>query len=162
MSSSVPISSRHQEELPLLPQLLGFCRFLETALGYFPFPWSLAFAQFTPDLMASVGSSSNPLSVEERLSEIQQSLDALKIKSDAQGNLLKSNVEEDHKQWKKFSSELRSLKNDLKEAKGGMDYFQDVVFSQFKDAANVTGDFGNRISALETAVNKIMEKYNSN
>ena len=99
--------------------------------------------------------------MEERLAEIQQSLDALKLKSDEQGNLLKANVEEDHKQWKKFSSELRSLKNDLKESKGGMDYFQDVVFSQFKDAANVTGDFGNRISALETIVNKIMEKFNS-
>ena len=99
--------------------------------------------------------------MEERLADIQQSLDALKLKSDEQGNLINSNAEEDHKHWKKFSTELRSLKNDLKDSKGGMKYYQDVVFSQFKDAANVSGDFGNRISALEIAVNKLMEKFNS-
>ena len=111
--------------------------------------------------MASVGSSSNRLSVEERLADIQQSLDALKLKSDEQGKSLKSNAEEDLKHWKNFSTELRSLKNDLKDSKGEMKYYQDVVFSQFKDAANVTGDFGNRITALETAVNNIIEKFNS-
>ena len=79
----------------------------------------------------------------------------------AQGDLLRSNVEEDHKQWKEFSSDLRSLKNELKDTKGGVDYFQDVVYTHFKDAANVTGDFGNQISTLETAVNKIMENFNA-
>ena len=112
--------------------------------------------------MASVGSSSNPQTVEEKLADIQQSLDALKLKSDEQGKTINSNAEEDLKHWKNFSTELRSLKSALKDSKGEMKYYRDVVFSQFKDAANVSGNFGNRITALETTVNKIMEKFNSN
>ena len=99
--------------------------------------------------------------MEVQLAEIQQSLDALKLQADAHGNLLRSNIDEDNKQWKKYSSELRSLKNDFKDSKGEMNYFKDVVYSQFKDAANVSGDFGNRIIALETVVNKLIEKLNS-
>ena len=112
--------------------------------------------------MASVGSSSNPQTVEEKLADIQQSLDALKLKTDEQGESINSNAEEDLKHWKNFSIELRSLKHALKDSKGEMKYYQDVVFSQFKYAANVTGNFWNRITTLETAVNKIMEKFNSN
>ena len=97
--------------------------------------------------------------MEEILADIQQSLDALKLKTDEQGKSIKSNADEGLQHWKNFSTELRSLKNDLKDSKGEMNYYKDVVFSQFKDGANVTGDFGNRIIALETAVNKIMEKF---
>ena len=118
-------------------------------------------SQLAPDLMASVGSSSNPYIVEEKLADIQQSLDALKLKSDEQGKTINSNAEEDLKHWKNFSTELHSLKSALKDSKGEMKYYRDVVFSQFKDAANVIGNFGNRITALESAVNKIMEKFNS-
>ena len=111
--------------------------------------------------MDSTRSSTNPQTAEERLADIQQSLDALKLQADAHGNLLRSNIDEDNKQWKKYSSELRSLKNDFKDSKGEMNYFKDVVFSQFKDAANISGDFGNIIFALETTVNKLMEKHNT-
>ena len=109
--------------------------------------------------MDSIGSSSNSQTVEERLADIQQSLDALKLKTDVQGKSIKSNADEGLQHWKNFSTELRSLKNELKDSKGEMNYYKDVVFSQFKDAANVTGDFGNRITALETAVKQIMEKF---
>ena len=127
--------------------------------------WFLAPDQFVApsqlalDPMASVGSSSNPQTVEERLADIQQSLDVLKLKTEDQGNLIKAKADEGFNHWKNFSTELRSLKNDLKDSKGEMNYYKDVVFSQFKDAANVTSDFGNRITALESAVNKIMEKF---
>ena len=97
--------------------------------------------------------------MEEILADIQQSLDALKLKTDEQGKSIKSNADEGLQHWKNFSTELHSLKTDLKDSKGEMNYYKDVVFSQFKDAANVIGDFGNRITALETTVNKIMEKF---
>ena len=168
-SSHDPISPLLRAALPYLEQSSGgatispsVSRLLQVSGDR---PWtlllSLAFAHLAPDLMASVGSSSTPMSVEVRLAEIQQSLDALKLQADAHGNLLRSNIDEDNKQWKKYSSELRSLKNDFKDSKGEMNYFKDVVYSQFKDAANVSGDFGNRIIALETAVNKLIEKLNS-
>ena len=97
--------------------------------------------------------------MEEILADIQQSLDALKLKTDEQGKSIKSNADEGLQHWKNFSTELRSLKDDLKDSKGEMNYYKDVVFSQFKYATNVTGDFGNRITSLEIAVNKIMEKF---
>ena len=109
--------------------------------------------------MASVGSSSNPQTVEERLVDIQQCLDALKLKTYDQGKSIKSNADEGLNHWKTFATELSSLKNDLKDSKGELNYYKDVVFTQFKDAANTTGNFGNRITALESAVKKIMEKF---
>jgi hypothetical protein len=98
--------------------------------------------------------------VEDRLEEIQQALDLLKSKSDEQGGLLRSNVAEGLSQWNTFNSELRKIKEEIKESRGGMEYFQDVVYTQFKDPANTTGDFGNIISTLEASVKKIMEKLN--
>ena len=103
--------------------------------------------------MDSVGSSSNVQSVEDRLADIQQSLDALKLKSENQ-------EVKGHNQWKAFANELSTLKKDLKDSKGELNYYKDVVFTEFKDAANTTGNFSNRISALESAVKKILEKFN--
>ena len=102
--------------------------------------------------MDSVGSSSNVQSVEEHLADIQQSLDALKLKTDNQ-------EVKGHNQWKAFANELSTLKKDLKDSKGELNYYKDVVFTEFKDA-NTTGNFGNRISVLESAVKKILEKFN--
>ena len=103
--------------------------------------------------MDSVGSSTNAQTVEERLAEIQQSLDALKLKTDNQ-------EAKGHNQWKSFANELSTLKKDLKDSKGELNYYKDVVFTDFKYAANTTGNFGNRIIALESAVKKILEKFN--
>ena len=103
--------------------------------------------------MDSVGSSSNVQTVEEHLADIQQSLDALKLKTDAQEVKGLS-------QWKAFANELSTLKKDLKDSKGKLNYYKDVVFTEFKDAANTTGNFSNRITALESAVKKILEKFN--
>ena len=110
--------------------------------------------------MDSVGSSSNVQTVEERLADIQHSLDALKLKTDAQENTINHNAVEGLSQWKTFANELSTLKKDLKDSKGELNYYKDVVFTEFKDAANTTGNFGNRITALESAVKKILEKFN--
>ena len=42
-----------------------------------------------------------------------------------------------------------------------MEYVQEVAFSQLKDKANTTGDFGNSIAKLEASV-KILENTNIN
>ena len=73
--------------------------------------------------------------------------------------MININAAEARNQWKNFASELQTLKNDLKDTKGEVNYYKDVIFTQFKDAANVTGNFGNRLTALESAVKKIMEKF---
>ena len=105
------------------------------------------------DPMDSVGSSSNVQTVEEHLADIQQSLDALKLKTDVQ-------EVKGLNQWKAFANELSTLKKDLKDSKGELNYYKDVVFTEFKDAANTTGNFSNRITALESVVKKILEKFN--
>ena len=86
-------------------------------------------------------------------------MDALKLKTDVQESSINSNAAEVRNQWKTFASKLQTLKNDLQDFKGEVNYYKDVIFTHFKDAANVTGDFGNRITALESAVRKIMEKF---
>ena len=119
-----------------------------------------AASQCDPVPMDSVGSSSNVQTVEERLADIQHSLDALELKADAQDNSIKHNAVEGLSQWKTFANELSTLKKDLKDSKGELNYYKDVVFTEFKDAANTTGNFGKRITALESAVKKILEKFN--
>ena len=108
--------------------------------------------------MASAGSSSNPKSAEDRLANIQYSLDALKLKTDEHGTSINSNAADARNQWKTFATELQTLKDGLKDTKGDVNYYKDVIFTEFKDAANVTGNLGTRIAALESAVQKILEK----
>ena len=108
--------------------------------------------------MASAGSSSNPKSDEDRIASIQASLDALKLKTDDQGTSINANAADARNQWRLFATELQTLKDGLKDTKGDVNYYKDVIFTEFKDAANVTGNFGTRIAALESAVQKILEK----
>ena len=77
-----------------------------------------------------------------------------------QENSIKHNAVEGLSHWKNFANELSTLKKDLKDSKGELNYYKDVVFNEFKDAANTTGNFGTRITALESAVKKILEKFN--
>ena len=116
-------------------------------------------SKFAPEPMDSAGSSTNPQTAEERLADIQQSLDALKLKTDVQQSSINSNAAEVRNQWNTFAFELQTLKNDLQDSKGEVNYYKDVIFTHFKDATNVTGNFGNRIIALESVVRKIMEKF---
>jgi len=64
-----------------------------------------------------------PVTLVERLEEIQQAMDALKPRSDEQGNL---------KQWKDLNAELQKLKEEVKDTKGELVYFKDVVYTHFK------------------------------
>ena len=107
-----------------------------------------------------MGSTSSNQLVEERLEEIQQALDPLKAKSEEQGDLLRLNVAEDLNQWKTFNTELRKIKEEIKDSRGGMEYVQDVVYTQLKDTANTTGYFWNIIATPEASVKNIMEKLN--
>ena len=59
-----------------------------------------------------------------------------------------------------YAQNLRSLKINLQASKGGVDYFQAAVYTQFKGASNISGGFGNRFSVLEKAVNKITGNFN--
>jgi chromosome segregation ATPase len=110
--------------------------------------------------MASVGSTSGGKSVEDRLDELQQSIDLLKTKSEEHEGRLHSNNAEDLQKWKKFNKDLQNIKEDLKDSKGEVTYFEEVVYTHFKDLANTSGNYGNRIAALEAAVQKILEKLN--
>ena len=112
--------------------------------------------------MASLGSSSAPGPLyEECLNELQQDMDRLKIKSEEQGKMLQSNIASGDKNWYLINQDLRLLRAEYKEANGGMDDFKEDVYAQFKDVANVTGNFGNRISSLQMAIKKLMEKFDS-
>lgn len=106
--------------------------------------------------MDSLGSSSLSCpTVEERLESMEQAIDRLKCQSDNQDRSLQETRVSEEQKCKTLNDDLQKLKEDHSSA---LEDLKEDVHVSVKDAANVHGDFGNRISALERAVFKLIEK----
>ena len=60
--------------------------------------------------------------------------------------------------WDLLNKDIRKLREDHSASTENLDDFKEETRTSFKDVANAHGDFGNRISALEVAVNKLLAK----
>ena len=60
-----------------------------------------------------------------------------------------------NKAWDLLNADLRKLREEQSGAAGKLKNFKAEVRAGFKDEANVHGDFGNRLTALEEAVAKL-------
>ena len=60
--------------------------------------------------------------------------------------------------WDLINEDLRKLRADHEASTENVEDFKDETRTSFKDAANIHGEFGKRISALETAISKLMAK----
>ena len=106
--------------------------------------------------MASTGSSSESgPTIEERLDTLEHAMDRLKIQADNQDQRLQETTVAGEKSWNRLNEDLRKLQADHLAA---LEEIKEDVHTSLKDVANVHGEFGNRINALELAVNKLIEK----
>ena len=96
--------------------------------------------------------------VEERLDTLENAMDRLRIQANNQDQRLQTTIEAGEKSWNMLNEDLRKLHADLSAPLENLEEFKEGVFTSFKDVANAHRDFGNRISALEVAVNKLLAK----
>ena len=64
------------------------------------------------------------------------------------------------KTWDLLTEDLRKLRAEQSTSSEKLEEFKDEVRTGFKDEANMLGDFGKRLSDLETAVEKLASKLN--
>ena len=100
--------------------------------------------------MAS-SSESGP-TVEDKIVSLESSLGRLRGRLDQQENLLKESNQADEKAWDLINNDLRKLRADHDSSKETLEEFKEEAQANFKDVANVHGNFGNRISSLESAM----------
>ena len=108
--------------------------------------------------MASPSSSSSGLSVEGRISVLETSMGRLRGQMDSQDKKLKEVSQAGDKTWDLLNEDLRKLREDQAASSESMEEFKDEFRTGFKDASNMHGDFGKRISSLETAVVRLVAK----
>ena len=99
--------------------------------------------------MASEGSSSSGVSAEVRIGSLEAVMGRLRAKLDDQDKTLEAVSKAGEHSWDLLNKDLRQLRADLN---GNLKDFKEETRTGFKDAANTHGDFGNRITALETEV----------
>ena len=109
--------------------------------------------------MASTGSSSESGStVEERLDTLEHAMDRIKIQAGNQDQRLQETTVAGEKSWNRLNEDLRKLRADHSASSENLQEFKDETHTSFKDVANLHGDFGNLLSALEKAVSKLIAK----
>ena len=109
--------------------------------------------------MASLGSSSDSgPTVEERLDTLENAMDRLRGRANNLDQLLQSTIQAGEKSWDILNEDIRKLRADMSDPARNLEDFKESVHTSFKDVDNTQGDFGNRLSALEKAVNKLLEK----
>ena len=106
--------------------------------------------------MAS-SSESGP-TVEDKIVSLESSLGRLRARLDQQENLLKESNQAGEKAWDLINNDLRKLRADHDSSKETLEEFKDEVQANLKDMANVHGNFGNRISSLESAMANLKAK----
>ena len=79
----------------------------------------------------------------------------LRARLDQQENLLKESNRAGEKAWDLINNNLRKLRADHDSSKENLEDFKEEVQANFKDVANVHGNFGIRISSLESAMVKL-------
>ena len=62
------------------------------------------------------------------------------------------------KAWDLINEDLRKLRADHEDSNEKLENFKEDSQTNFKDIANVHGNFGNRISALEAAIANLQSK----
>ena len=105
-------------------------------------------------------SSSSGISVEGRLAELETSFGRLRGRVDSHDNKLKEVSQAGEKTWDLLNEDLRKLRADQEASSEKMEEFKDEVCTGFKDNTNMLGDFGKRLSKMETAVANLAAKMN--
>ena len=105
--------------------------------------------------MASEGSSSSGVSAEVRIGSLEAAMGRLRAKLDVQHKTLEAVSKAGEHSWDLLNKDLRQVRADLN---GKLKDFKEETRTGFKDTANTHGDFGNRITALETEVAKLKSK----
>ena len=80
---------------------------------------------------------------------------------DKQDKLLQATNQAREKTWDILNEDIRKLCADHSASTENLEDFKEEVHTSFKDVANTQGDFGKRISALETAVSKLIAKLDN-
>ena len=105
--------------------------------------------------MASDSSSSSGLSVEARLQEVESSLGRIRGRMSGLEKSMDDSNKVANKAWDLLNADLRKLREDQAGNAGKMKSLKAEMRAGFKDDANVHGDFGRRLVALEEAVAKL-------
>ena len=105
--------------------------------------------------MASDDSSSSGVNAETRIGSLEAAMGQLRLKLDVNDKKIDVVSKAGEKSWDLLNTELRQLRDDLT---GNLNDFKEETRTTFKDEANLHGDFGNRISALELEVAKLKSK----
>ena len=105
--------------------------------------------------MASGSSSSSGISVEARLQEVESSLRRIRGRMSGLEKSMDDSNKAANKAWDLLNADLRKLREEQSGTAGKLKNFKAEVRAGFKDEANVHGDFGNRLTALEDAVAKL-------
>ena len=109
--------------------------------------------------MASHGSSSESgPTVEERIESLENTMGRLRARVDKQDKLLQATNQVGEQTWDILNEDIRKLRADHSASIGNLEDFKEELHTSFKDVANTQGDFVKRISALETAVSKLLAK----
>ena len=82
----------------------------------------------------------------------------LRARLDSQDKLLQATSKAGEQTWDLLNKDIRKLQADHSSSTENLEDFKEETRTSFKDAANIQGDFGKRISALETGVSKLMAK----
>ena len=105
--------------------------------------------------MASNLSSSSGLSVEARIQELESAMGRIRGRMAGFEKKLEDSTKAGDKTWDLLNADIRKLRDDHAASAEKMKDFKAEVRTGFKDEANVHGDFGKRLNALEKAVAKL-------
>ena len=94
----------------------------------------------------------------DRIEALENSMGRLRAYLDNQDKLLKATTKAGEQSWDLINEDLRKLRADHEASTENVEDFKDETRTSFKDAANIHGDFGKQISALEKAISKLMAK----
>jgi len=109
--------------------------------------------------MDSGGSSSESgPTVDERMESLENALGRLRARADRQDQKLQETIKAGERSWNLLNEDIRKIRAELSASSENLEEFKEDVQTCFKDAANTHGNFGNRLCALEGAVNKLLAK----
>ena len=86
------------------------------------------------------------------------SLGRIRAWLDQQDKLLEESNKARETAWNIINEDLRKLRADHEDSIEKLENFKEDTQTNFKDNANVHGNFGNRINALENAIAKLRSK----
>ena len=82
----------------------------------------------------------------------------LRARVDKQDKLLQATNQAGEQTWDILNEDIKKLRADHSASLENLQDFKEEVHTSFKDVANTHGDFGKHISALETAISKLIAK----